>query len=61
MMRTDMTGEDRAGAPRGMDGKQFTVSLIDVLRWPVAFVAAVVILTAPLTAFIRAVTAALSG
>lgn len=47
--------------PRGMDGKEFTVRLIDVLRWPAAFVAAVVILEEPLTALLRAITGALSG
>ncbi|WP_375401991.1 hypothetical protein [uncultured Sphingomonas sp.] len=46
---------------RGMDGKQFVVSMIDVLRWPIAFVAAVLILREPLSAFLRAVTASLTG
>lgn len=47
--------------PRGMDGKEFTVRLIDVLRWPAAFVAAVVILKEPLSALLRAMTGALTG
>lgn len=47
--------------PQGMNGKEFTVRLIDVLRWPAAFVAAVLILKQPLAGLLHAITGAVSG
>lgn len=53
--------DGRIDRPQGMNGKEFTVRLIDVLRWPAAFVAAVLILKEPLAGLLRAITGAVSG
>ena len=42
-----------------MDWKSFTVRIIEVLRWPAAFIAVAVIFRAPLTALVVAITSTL--
>lgn len=43
-----------------MDWREFTVRIVEALRWPAAFIAIFVILREPIIALVRTVTAAIS-
>jgi len=43
-----------------MDWREFTVRIVEALRWPTAFIAVFVILREPISALVRTLTIAVS-
>ncbi|HEX8446065.1 MAG TPA: hypothetical protein VF649_05570 [Sphingomonas sp.] len=47
--------------PKNMDWREFTVRIIEALRWPAAFIAVIVILREPIHALVAALLRAASS